>query len=385
MTASKGFWSYVHADDDAEGGRIRRLANDIVQQYQMLTGEDIRLLFLDTQDIQWGDEWRGEIERNLASVAFFMPVMTPRYFMSPECRRELQFFMRKASDLGVKELVLPLYYVNSPILNDQSIDDELVKLLATFQWEDWRQLRFSDVTSAEYREGVARLAQRLVEANQQAEASASLVPETAEGLREEDIDDAPGQIDILADSEEKLGNLPETLEGIASEITKIGEIMNETADSINRLEGQGKGFSARLIAARQLASKLTAPVESIWSLCNLYGSQLHSIDSGFRIIIERAAIETKEDPSSQTSFCSFFKTVRGMSRASNEGIVSINGMLQSAEPLERMSRDLRPVLRRLKQGLTLLIESSSVIQKWVYLIEMTGIVCEDPDSREPVT
>jgi hypothetical protein len=37
----KGFWSYVHADDDADGGRVSRLAQDVVEQFEMLTGETI--------------------------------------------------------------------------------------------------------------------------------------------------------------------------------------------------------------------------------------------------------------------------------------------------------------------------------------------------------
>jgi len=33
----KGFWSYVHADNDAEGGRVARLAQDVAAQFEMLS------------------------------------------------------------------------------------------------------------------------------------------------------------------------------------------------------------------------------------------------------------------------------------------------------------------------------------------------------------
>lgn len=46
MAELAGFWSYVHADDDADGGRVARLARDVVEQYEMLIGEKIGL-FLD--------------------------------------------------------------------------------------------------------------------------------------------------------------------------------------------------------------------------------------------------------------------------------------------------------------------------------------------------
>ena len=46
MANSQGFWSYVHADDQAEGERISRLARDVADQFEMLTGEPLAL-FLD--------------------------------------------------------------------------------------------------------------------------------------------------------------------------------------------------------------------------------------------------------------------------------------------------------------------------------------------------
>jgi hypothetical protein len=385
MASSQGFWSYVHDDDRAEGGRISRLARDIVDQYQMLTGEEIRLLFLDKDDIKWGDQWRNEIDSSLASVAFFIPVMTPRYFMSPECRRELQFFLRRANELGIKELILPLHYVNVPGLYNETTEDELIRLLATFQWEDWRELRFSDVGSPEYRRSVAKLAEILVDANKRAEETSTPIPAPPEGVPDDGADELPGNIDLLARFEEMLLKLPETLNAITTNIQLIGKIMNESTSDIERANKQGKGFSARLIVARQTATRLVEPTEQIWSLTNEFASQIHDVDAGFRIIIERAPTEIREDPESKTHFCNFFANVRQMSGASQEAIGSIQYMVTASEPLEKMSRDLRPVLRRLKQGLTSLIEATSVSKEWTQLIEATGIVCEEKTTDSPKT
>jgi hypothetical protein len=377
MTSSKGFWSYVHDDDRTEGGRIVRLARDIVDQYQMLTGENINLLFLDKDNITWGDEWRKELDSSLASVAFFIPVITPRYFMSPECRRELQYFVGRTSESGLNDLILPLHYVNVPALTDDTTKDELIERVKTFQWVDWRDLRFSDVSSEKYRRSVAKLAEKLVEANKHAEETTAPVSTQIEEKFDDNKDDSPGLIDTLASSEEKLNKLPETLDIITQYISQIGQIMNEEADNIQRSTAQGKGFSSRLMVVRQTANRLSELTEHIWSLSNLYASQLHSIDSGFRIIIGQATLEIKERPENKPSFCTFFEAVCKMSVASNIAIESTRLMLAAAEPLEKISRDLRPVLRRLKQGLTILIESSGVIAEWVHLIDATGIKCED--------
>jgi len=54
MATPPGFWSYVHADDEAESGRIVRLGRDLQSQYELLTGESVELLFLDKDAIAWG-------------------------------------------------------------------------------------------------------------------------------------------------------------------------------------------------------------------------------------------------------------------------------------------------------------------------------------------
>jgi hypothetical protein len=35
---AQGFWSYVHEDDENEGGRIRRLAESLRNEYALMTG-----------------------------------------------------------------------------------------------------------------------------------------------------------------------------------------------------------------------------------------------------------------------------------------------------------------------------------------------------------
>jgi hypothetical protein len=375
MASSQGFWSYVHDDDRADGERISRLAKDVMAQFQMLTGEMISL-FLDRDTLTWGENWRDKTDESLSNIAFFIPVMTPRFFMSPECRRELQFFARQATELGIKELILPLLYVDFSALHDENTRDDLIKLVRTFQWEDWSELRFSDVASERYRRGVAKLAVRLVEANKHAEETAAVIIERIEGTPEESRDDSPGVVDLLGNSEEMLQKLPETLVAITQNINQIGQIMQEATDDIQRGDAQGKGFAARLIVARRTANRLSEPTEHIWSLGNVYASQLHSVDAGFRIIIERAPLEIKEDPDAKSNFCKFFEAVRSMSASSSGAIDSFQKMIDASEPLERMSRDLRPVLRRVKQGLTILIESAGVTKEWIHLIDATGIACE---------
>lgn len=379
MAELKGFWSYVHADDEADKGRVSHLAQDVQAQFEMLTGEKIDLFF-DKDAINWGENWRDRIDESLASVAFFIPVLTPRYFMSPECRRELQFFAQRAKNLGIEELVLPLLYLDVASLHDGTPSDDLVALVKIFQWEDWRELRFSDIESGEYRRGVARLAQRLVEANRKAEganiADAALKAEPSG----EDTDDSPGLLDRLTETEETFPLWQKTVEAIVREIELIGQIMQDAVADLEKSDAQGKGFAGRLVAARRVAQSLNGPTERIWSLGNEFTSQLHQIDPGVRAIIEQAPSEIRESPESQSEFCTFFHVIRQLSASAREGLEQTQGMIDATSSLEAMSRTLRDPARRLRQGLTMMVEAREVTDEWVQIIENAGIDCGEHTS-----
>jgi len=380
MSNYEGFWSYTHIDDDADQKRISKLAKDVRSEYEMQTGDSIKL-FLDKDAIKWGEIWQNKISESLASIAFFIPVLTPRYFMSAKCRRELQFFARKAIKLGIKELVLPLLYLDVPSLNDEKPTDDILAMVSTFQWEDWRDLRFRDVDSEAYRRGVARLAVRLVEANtkaNQTDIPASFFKMEAspeEGA--DNNDETPGHLDLLVAMEEALPLWTKTVESIIKDIELIGnDFINAVAD-INKADSNGKGFAARLIIARKLSRQLSDPAERIWTASNKFATQLHEVDEGVRIVINQAPMEINQNPESRTLFCEFFQSVHAMSTSAGKGLQSAQEMIDSFSPIETMSRDLRAPLKRLRQGLTTMIESREITDEWVRLIDASEVDCAD--------
>ena len=377
MPNASGFWSYVHADDEADHGRVAELARDVVAQYAMLTGESIDL-FLDRDALEWGENWRPTVDTSLASVAFFIPVITPRYFLSAECRRELQFFARQAQRLGVSELVLPLLYVDFPALHDDEPGDDLIELVKSFQWEPWTELRFAERASGEYRRGVVRLADRLVAANAAAESVD--VAAAAESLTKSPAtDDDSGILDRMAAAEAAMPVWLETLERIAAEINEIGIAMQGATAELHRSDAKGKGFAGRLRVARQIAQELGQPSADILALGNDFATQLHTVDMGIRTIIDEAPAAVADDLSAKAEVCEFFTVVRQLSDAADEGLGALQGMVDAIAPVEKMSRELRPPLRALRQGLTVMLEGREVTSEWVKLIEASSVTC-DGDS-----
>lgn len=379
MAEIGGFWSYVHLDDEADGGRITQLARDVVSQYEMLTADSIHL-FLDRDDIEWGDEWKPKIDSTLESVAFFIAILTPRYFQSAECRRELNFFARRATQLGVRELVLPILYVDFQGLHEEPCQDEAMALARSFQWEDWVTLRFAAVDSPEYRRAVSSLAERLASASALAETTET-TEATAEAIQEEE-DTAPGFMDRLARAEEVLPDWTATMEGISAEIAEIGVLMNDASARVQRGEAHGAGFAARLAVLHEVAKILDEPVTRIVALSNNFTTQLHDVDLGIKAIIEMIPGEMESDPDSISSVEFFVESIRNLTEQAEMGLGEMENMAKAIEPVEQGSRSARPVLRKLRKAVTLLAEGRTVTREWDRLFDQLDLPFGDQGEMQ---
>ncbi|MCC5781625.1 hypothetical protein CRM73_01430 [Kocuria sp. CCUG 69068] len=371
MADGKGFWSYVHADDNAEGGRIAQLARDVVAQFEMITGDSIDL-FLDRDELQWGDDWRNSVDESLASIAFFIPVITPRYFQSPECRRELNYFARRAQRLGLEELIMPILYIDFPRLRQDPSDDDAMDLIKRFQWEDWTDLRYESTTSPDYRRAVGRMATRLAEANVIADQAD--IAQAAGELPEEE-DDAPGTVDLMAQAEEALPEWAETLEAIGEEIGTVAEIFVSGKADVEAANSSPKAFAARLTVFRKMANALAEPAGNIFEHSEQFTKQLNDVDQGITIMIQQVPAELQDNPEFKQEACGFFDSVLEMASSADAGLGSLKQMIDVMEPIEAKSRDLRAPMKLMRRGLTSMYEGRKIINGWVDLIERTGVEC----------
>lgn len=142
------FLSYVNADDEHEGGRLGQFREMLSGEVRMLTGRPFPI-FQDRADLKWGQNWQQRIDQSLDGATFLIPVITPGFFFSEACRDELSRFLKREEALGRSDLVLPLYYVDCPALNDATkrAADALVQAINAHQYADWRELRFEPFTS----------------------------------------------------------------------------------------------------------------------------------------------------------------------------------------------------------------------------------------------
>lgn len=159
------FMSYVHFDDAHDNGKLTQFRERLSGELTMQTGDEFPI-FQDRNDINWGQNWKERIEDSIDGATFFLPIITPSFFKSAACRDELERFLKREKKLKRSDLILPVYYVDCPVMNDEASrqKDELAEAIAKHQYVDWRDLRFEPLTSADVCRRIARLAEQIRDA-----------------------------------------------------------------------------------------------------------------------------------------------------------------------------------------------------------------------------
>ena len=110
----KAFLSYAHIDDEWHGGAISELRRKLSMAVRVITGQEFPI-FQDREDISWGQQWRETLTVALREVRFLIPIITPNFFQSEECRKELEQFISHEELTGRNDLILPIYYIDCVI------------------------------------------------------------------------------------------------------------------------------------------------------------------------------------------------------------------------------------------------------------------------------
>jgi len=144
INSPMAFMSYTHFDDENDQGYITKFCERLSKEVQAQTGIKFPI-FQDKKDINWGDVWKERICSSIYSVTFFIPIITPSFFTSENCCDELKQFIKHEKSLDRNDLILPIYYIESPkIEKDDDSDDELAKTIKSRQMRNWRDLRKKD-------------------------------------------------------------------------------------------------------------------------------------------------------------------------------------------------------------------------------------------------
>ena len=156
------FMSYSRFNDQHDNGQLTQFRERLSGEVQMQTGKEFPI-FQDRNDIAWGQAWQQRINETLDTVTLLVAIITPSFFHSHACREEVERFLEREHKLGRQDLILPVYYVSTPELDEPARRDAdgLAQVLASRQFADWRELRFEPFTSPVVCKAIAQLASRM--------------------------------------------------------------------------------------------------------------------------------------------------------------------------------------------------------------------------------
>jgi hypothetical protein len=288
----------------------------------------------------------------------------------------LSSFAEQAKELGREALIMPLYFVEVPDLEAGDSDDPLIRLVADSQMEDWRTLRFLDETTQPYRLALGKLAERLREVSRERESASPSKSQPAEDDEESDqvtgsdlatppADGVSGPeeraLDQLVEGEEAFPRLVVTLNNIAPEIKKIGEMSVEATKEIEVSDTQGRGFKGRLAVANRLASKFEVQADQLERLTSEYVADLLIVDPAVRRMIQLAA-ETGKQHSQETA--DFLSSIESMIDGSEDAAGGLRELIDSFDQAGSLTRVLDPPLNRLRSSLQSMIDSNKRMDHW---------------------
>jgi parallel beta-helix repeat protein len=157
------FMSYARFNDEHDDGQLTQLRMRLSAEVGVQTGLRDFVIFQDRNDIAWGQNWQSRIDETLDASTLLLAVITPSFFRSSACRSEVERFLRREQDMGREGLILPLYYVSTPELDEPARReaDPLAQIMISRQFADWRELRFEPFTAPVVRKALAQLASRM--------------------------------------------------------------------------------------------------------------------------------------------------------------------------------------------------------------------------------
>jgi hypothetical protein len=101
------FISYARADNETFNGVVDQFKSSLKGLYEAKTGRTLEV-FVDRDDLSWGESWRDGIASAVNSATAFIPIISMKYFTREYCREELMAFYENARIVGVTGLLLPV-------------------------------------------------------------------------------------------------------------------------------------------------------------------------------------------------------------------------------------------------------------------------------------
>ncbi|MES2922076.1 MAG: response regulator [Verrucomicrobiota bacterium] len=176
----EAFLSYTRLDDEFFGGAITSLRRLLELGVQVVTGNRTFDIFQDIDGIEFGEKWQAKLDGAVSATTLLIPIITPLFFKSDPCRDEMEKFIEHEKARGRDDLILPVYFVTTPLLEKPDLlkEDALATEIASRQRHDWRVQADFPPDDPQIRKDVRELAGKIAAAIARTAEPAAHIPRT---------------------------------------------------------------------------------------------------------------------------------------------------------------------------------------------------------------
>ncbi|SDF98021.1 TIR domain-containing protein [Lentzea fradiae] len=191
-------------------------------------------VFLDRDQIGWGDLVQPVLRAAVRGATAFVPVLTRRYFDRPYCREELFLFHNQAVVDGVRGLLLPVVLLGEDFLTEDN-EDLAVRIVRERQHRSVREAWLEGPGSPAWRRTMVALASEVVDAVEAAEQALAAGTPAAPA-------DAAGELDRFSADVSRMAEVAGAV--VAEFRTRLGDWSGLLA-AATRLRDAGRAFERR--------------------------------------------------------------------------------------------------------------------------------------------
>jgi len=159
--ALKAFISYCQFNDKSDV--ITHLRVELINQIKTYTSLEVDI-FQDTKKITGGSKFENIIQNNLDETFIFIPILTPSYFKSVNCLKELEYYLGLYKAEPNIRRIIPLYLIEISEKVENVFEEKakgLFKEVKSFQYHNWTNLNHDSPKARSYSEAVKKIAKEI--------------------------------------------------------------------------------------------------------------------------------------------------------------------------------------------------------------------------------
>lgn len=359
------FLSYAMADDD-EYQFVVALKKSLEHACWSDGGRKLQI-FVDRQDIGWGDNWRDKIADSLENATVFLPVISRQYFDREACRAELQAFHAAADRLGITELLLPLLLFGKSQITSES-DDALVRLVEGLQHHDIQEAVLAGPDTKEWRTTMLAVAQRLITAVTLAEKVIQDRDSTPPGGQR-----SGSELDGIGDDDPGLDELNSRMQGesekLATQVTEVTRILTELTVRVTPYGQRLQGASGETV--RAMLADVARDIEDLSLGMQRLGGEVETtmskVDADLRQYY--SLVMRFGTPEMQESVRQEVAGLESQFAEITQIMALMSDFIAQIQPLEVLSVPLRSSIRPLRTGVNSIHVALSTMESWTRLGE----------------